>query len=368
MKISNIVFIAFLLSCLVFTGCSNNRNKDISKNNPLDNEKELDKYTSENDTIDDERYNSAGAFSLDNIDENMDRDYDDLITVAVDSYADTDIDTDTDTDTNTDKNTDTDTNTHADENTDTYDVDSSKAADYSKLAVYYVINNGVRMREYATLESDIILQLDKGKKVKYIDRKGDWFKVKYNNEIGYIRNDLLDDIEPIQQLTEDTVEVTSNLSEIIDITKIVVKKADRTLQLWDGDKLWNSYPIGLGWEPLGDKQREGDGRTPEGVYYVCARNRFSRFYLSLGISYPNIEDAKEALESGLINESTYYQIEDAISSGDQPPWNTSMGGEIMIHGHGSSSDWTAGCIAVEDDIMDIIWENCSIGTTVIIEP
>ena len=129
-----------------------------------------------------------------------------------------------------------------------------------------------------------------------------------------------------------------------------------------------SYPIGLGWTPIGDKEKEGDGKTPEGTYYVCSRNSASRFYLSLGLSYPNKEDAYEGLEAGLIDQNTYNQIEDAINREVQPPWNTTLGGEIMIHGHGSHSDWTAGCIAVDDDIMDILWENCRMGTTVIIEP
>ena len=153
-----------------------------------------------------------------------------------------------------------------------------------------------------------------------------------------------------------------------DNPKIIVKKSDRILELWDGDDLMATYPIGLGWDPIGDKQKEGDGKTPEGVYYVCTRNNYSRFYLSLGLSYPNKEDAYEALEEGLINQSTYNQIEDAINNEVQPPWYTPLGGEIMIHGHGSHSDWTAGCVAVNDDIMDILWDNCPLGTQVIIEP
>lgn len=98
------------------------------------------------------------------------------------------------------------------------------------------------------------------------------------------------------------------------------------------------------------------------------QNNYSRFYLSLGLSYPNTEDARDALESGLIDQGTYNRIEDAISRRVQPPWNTALGGEIMIHGHGSHSDWTAGCIAVDNDVMDVLWENCGLGTTVIIEP
>lgn len=201
-----------------------------------------------------------------------------------------------------------------------------------------------------------------------------------DNVIGYIRNDLISETEPIEDTTEKvkdtsegTIAVTDNLTdanfiETIDNPKVIVKKADRILQLWDGDTLRASYPIGLGWNPSGDKEREGDGKTPEGIYYVCTRNNFSRFYLSLGLSYPNIEDADQGLEAGLIDQSTYNQIEDAISREAQPPWNTALGGEIMIHGHGSHSDWTAGCIAVDDNIMDILWEHCRMGTKVIIEP
>ena len=233
---------------------------------------------------------------------------------------------------------------------------------------YYIYGNGVRMRENASLESYILIQLGNGTRVEYVDRKGEWIKVKYDDKIGYIRNDLLIETEPIDDIMEETVSVLDNFTEEVENSKIVVKKADRILQLWDGDNLKASYNIGLGWEPVGDKEKEGDGKTPEGIYYVCTRNNYSRFYLSLGLSYPNIEDASDALDVGLIDQGTYNQIEDAINREVQPPWNTALGGEIMIHGHGSHSDWTAGCIAVENDIMDILWANCQLGTAVIIEP
>jgi hypothetical protein len=242
--------------------------------------------------------------------------------------------------------------------------------DKSDTTVYYIAGNGVRMREDASLESGIIMMLNKGTKVEYMDKKGEWIKVRYNNETGYIRSDLLSKTQPNENTTQRTLEAEDSSAEAaaLENPKIIVKKDDRILQLWDDDSLRASYPIGLGWEPVGDKKKEGDGKTPEGIYYVCTRNNYSRFYLSLGLSYPNIEDAKEALDEGLIDQGTYNQIEDAINRGVQPPWNTALGGEIMIHGHGSQSDWTAGCIAVDNDVMDILWENCGLGTTVIIEP
>lgn len=40
----------------------------------------------------------------------------------------------------------------------------------------------------------------------------------------------------------------------------------------------------------------------------------------------------------------------------------------MIHGHGSQKDWTHGCIAVEDEAMDVLWAHAALGTTVLIFP
>jgi len=149
---------------------------------------------------------------------------------------------------------------------------------------------------------------------------------------------------------------------------IRVKKAERRLELWKGDTLIGSYSIGLGRNPEGHKQREGDGRTPEGEYYVCVKNYNSSFYLSLGVSYPNKVDAAAALEDGRIDRTDYNRIVDAIDKGQQPDWYTSLGGEIMIHGHGGSRDWTAGCIAVDNEVMDILFEYCSVGTRITILP
>jgi murein L,D-transpeptidase YafK len=112
---------------------------------------------------------------------------------------------------------------------------------------------------------------------------------------------------------------------------------------------------------------QGDGRTPEGEYYECVRNDHSKYYLSLGISYPNKEDAQAALSAGIISQSVYEQIASAIDNGSRPPWDTALGGSIMIHG-GGATDWTAGCIAVENDVMDVLWKYCPIGTPIRIVP
>lgn len=240
--------------------------------------------------------------------------------------------------------------------------------DTEKSKEVFVAREGVAMRKDPSLNSSIIRLLGNDTKVDIIDIEGEWTKVNYEGEIGYIRSNLLSDRLLEENLSEESTTELSYSSDLITNPKVVVKKSDRILQLWDGDVLYGSYPIGLGWEPVGHKQKEGDGRTPEGIYYVCTRNIYSRFYLSLGVSYPNKEDGKEALDLGLIDQTTYEQIVDAIDKKAQPPWYTAMGGEIMIHGHGSHSDWTAGCVAVENDIMDILWDSCPIGTPIHIEP
>lgn len=150
--------------------------------------------------------------------------------------------------------------------------------------------------------------------------------------------------------------------------KIVVRKEERKLQLYDGDTLLREYAIGLGENPSGHKKREGDSRTPEGEYYVCSRNDESKYYLSFGISYPNAQDAETGLRAGYIDEEEYDAILEAIEDGKRPPWGTALGGEIMIHGNGGGSDWTAGCIAIEDDEMDALWDVVEIGCPVTILP
>jgi len=231
----------------------------------------------------------------------------------------------------------------------------------------YVKGNSVNMREAPGLDSTVLLQLNDGAKVRLLQDEGIWSMVEYKGIVGYIHNDYLTDSSKLGD--DETVPSSSaTLPDRLSSPAIIVKKSLRILELWDGRDLIASYTIGLGWEPEGDKKREGDGRTPEGEYYICTRNDRSRFYLSLGLSYPNAEDAREALDNGTIDRETYEQIAEAIENKACPPWNTPLGGEIMIHGMGSHSDWTAGCIAVDNDVMDILWRYCPLRTPVTIEP
>ncbi|HMS09945.1 MAG TPA: L,D-transpeptidase, partial [Pyrinomonadaceae bacterium] len=150
--------------------------------------------------------------------------------------------------------------------------------------------------------------------------------------------------------------------------RIVIEKARRKLAVFDGELLVAEFGIGLGFAPEGDKATEGDGRTPEGEFYIFTKNPESRFFLSLGISYPSREDAGRGLAEGLISEEEHQAIAEAIDEKRMPPQKTKLGGEIYIHGGGDKSDWTEGCIALRNSEMRALFDAIPVGTPVTIKP
>lgn len=150
--------------------------------------------------------------------------------------------------------------------------------------------------------------------------------------------------------------------------RIVIKKKQRVLELFDGAELVKTYKIALGFAPDGDKEKQGDGKTPEGEFYIFTKNDKSKFYLSLGVSYPNIEDAKRGLKDKIITKAQHDQIIKAIESKRTPPQNTRLGGEIYIHGGGVGKDWTWGCAALDNKDVKEIFDAVSVGASVVIEP
>jgi len=137
--------------------------------------------------------------------------------------------------------------------------------------------------------------------------------------------------------------------------KVLIEKKERRLTLLAKGKVIKTYKIALGGDPVGPKERQGDNKTPEGIYIIDSRNGNSEYHLSLHISYPNERDKMRAKEL-----------------------NVSSGGDIMIHGiknglawvgdlH-TGIDWTEGCIAVTDQEMEEIYKLVPNGTTVEIRP
>lgn len=150
--------------------------------------------------------------------------------------------------------------------------------------------------------------------------------------------------------------------------RIVVRKSKRKLELLRGSHIVSEYDIALGRVPEGDKAVEGDGKTPEGEYYIFGKNPESKYHLGLGISYPSIEDAERGLLDGLLSEDERDLISAAIEAGKMPPQKTRLGGAIYIHGGGNNSDWTEGCVALNDSEMDELYRSVIPGTAVTILP
>lgn len=148
---------------------------------------------------------------------------------------------------------------------------------------------------------------------------------------------------------------------------IEIQKRERQLALFLDRRLTHTFPVSLGFAPLGHKQRQGDGRTPEGEYRTVLRNRQSRFYRSVMLNYPLPEDGRRGVAEGIISPKTRDAILTAHRTGAIPVQNTALGGEIFIHGGGGRGDWTLGCIALENRDMDVIFA-LPVGIRVTITP
>jgi murein L,D-transpeptidase YafK len=137
--------------------------------------------------------------------------------------------------------------------------------------------------------------------------------------------------------------------------RVLIQKSARQLTLLRNGRALRRYHVSLGSSPTGAKERQGDGRTPEGLYRIDSRNAYSKYHRSLHVSYPNAADRIRASRL-----------------------HVSPGGEIMIHGtpnrwRGLSfvfaqTDWTKGCIAVSDAEIEEIWKLVPNGTVVEIRP
>jgi murein L,D-transpeptidase YafK len=137
------------------------------------------------------------------------------------------------------------------------------------------------------------------------------------------------------------------------IDRIVIEKAARRMVLYQGPTAVREYRIALGFSPIGDKSRQGDGRTPEGSFRINRKNESSAYHLSLGLDYPQADDRAKAIAAGF-----------------------DPGGDIMIHGQPNSlpattiipQDWTAGCIALSNAQIAEVFATTTLGTEVQIKP
>ena len=135
---------------------------------------------------------------------------------------------------------------------------------------------------------------------------------------------------------------------------IVVRKGERRLQVFQDGQSAGCWKVGLatGYE-TGDKLREGDMKTPEG-WYRTSDKPASSHYSAIAVHYPNAEDAQRGLDESVIDEPTYESILSALEKDKKPSQQTSMGGEILIHGGGGADDWTLGCLGMENEDIDAL--------------
>ena len=83
------------------------------------------------------------------------------------------------------------------------------------------------------------------------------------------------------------------------IDRIIIEKSARRLMLYRAGDVVREYRVALGFAPTGDKVREGDGKTPEGIFTINRRNDASAYHLSLGLDYPRPEDIARATADGV---------------------------------------------------------------------
>jgi len=150
--------------------------------------------------------------------------------------------------------------------------------------------------------------------------------------------------------------------------EIKIKKRQRVLEVFDNGRMVKAFTVVLGFAPTGDKEIEGDGRTPEGEFYVFTKNAESKFHLSLGLSYPSKNDANRGFADGLITKAERDEIVAAVDNKRMPPQKTALGGEIYIHGGGTERDWTWGCVALKNDEIEELFAEVPVGTKVTILP
>ncbi|MEQ1566204.1 MAG: L,D-transpeptidase family protein [Myxococcota bacterium] len=141
---------------------------------------------------------------------------------------------------------------------------------------------------------------------------------------------------------------------------VVVFKGARQVGLYDHGALARAGEVLSCWRaafapgaPEGPKTTRGDHKTPEGWYRTSDRPT-SQFYHALNVHYPSVADADVALAAGRITAADHARIAAAHQAGRMPPEDTRLGGLILLHGGGSSVDWTLGCVALDDADIDAL--------------
>ena len=153
---------------------------------------------------------------------------------------------------------------------------------------------------------------------------------------------------------------------------IVVDTEHETLSVMRGEIVIRTFEdIAIGRYGKTYFKRKGDNKTPLGSYRIGWINRESRYYIFLGLTYPDLPAADRALQEGRIDASQWLDIRDAHRAGETPSQSTPLGGYIGIHGLGQGEisvhqqyNWTNGCVALTNGQLDELLRYARIGTRV----
>ena len=160
---------------------------------------------------------------------------------------------------------------------------------------------------------------------------------------GCVGSNLKKDEYNLAECREELLEATDfNSEESID--HIIVEKAERKMYLYKGDEIKGVLPVSLGKNPVGQKQRKGDNRTPEGEFFIHRKLCSPKYYRSLCISYPRPKDIESARKRGVSPGG-------AITIHAQPKWNA----DGRQDAYTLSQNWTQGCVAVTNSVMSKLW-------------
>ena len=147
---------------------------------------------------------------------------------------------------------------------------------------------------------------------------------------------------------------------------IVIDKAKKNLILFTDGKKMAEFPASFGIDPDSDKRKAFDCATPEGLYFITYKKTETRFHRLLGISYPSLANAEKGLTSGVISLNGFKKIQDAVQKSRGAPCDTGLGCGIALHGGGvfryfdknRERDWTEGCVALNNNDMENLFDAC----------
>lgn len=135
-------------------------------------------------------------------------------------------------------------------------------------------------------------------------------------------------------------------------TAILVDKLEHRCLLLVGGRIERAYVANLSrnWYRL--KSQEHDASTPEGEYKIKSKLRSGSFGQALLLDYPNAADRARF---------------NALKRTGAIPVRARIGGSIEIHGGGRrNSDWTDGCVSLENPEMADLYKRAYTGMPVTI--